>query len=74
MTHRVYFLRNTNESDNPDAAENAVLEVRTMTADYRSSTADGRNLVVQNRLDRSTAALYLRRARERGWAITRWTA
>jgi len=69
----LYFLLNTNESDDPDSAENAILQIHDGHADYRSARADGSLLVHQGHLDRSTAALYLSRARERGWTIKRYT-
>ena len=70
--HRIYFLRNTNESDNPDAPAAATIEVRMFDADYRSTDGCCQDVIVQNGISRDTAALYLRRARERGWSITRY--
>ena len=69
----VYYLRNLNASDNPNAADFASLTVRMFDADYRSTDASGTTRV-SNGISRDSAALYLRRARERGWHVQRYFA
>lgn len=68
---RAYFMANTNASDNPDAPALAAITIDGHRITYGSYTADGRVLTTIDYVLRSDAAVFLNRARERGWTVVR---